>query len=99
MVSLANIKIYANKKDLIVDTDMVVDKKKILLNHVPVFQKLMDKVKYEYTLQDLLDTEFMMIINFIEDDNPSFETTLQNIQGKTRFCKFYESDDGRLIVF
>lgn len=99
MISLVNIKIYANKKDLIVDTEMIIDRHKLLLNHVPVFQALMETKKYEYDLQDLLETEFMMIINFIDEDNPSFDTSIQNIQGKTRLCKFYETKDCNLVVY
>ena len=99
MVSLTNIKIYANKKDLIIDTDMIVDRNKLLLNHVPTFKTLMDRVKYEYTLQDLLETEFIMVINFIDEDNPSFNTTMQNLQAKTRLCKFYQCEDGNLAVY
>ena len=99
MISLVNIKIYANKKDLIVDTEMIIDRHKLLLNHVPVFQALMETKKYEYDLQDLLETEFMMIINFIDEDNPSFDTSMQKIQGKTRHFKFYETKDCNLVVY
>ena len=99
MVSLTNIKIYANRKDLIIDTEMVIDRYKILLNHVPVFEALMERVKYEYTLQDLLETEFIMIINFIDDENPSFVTSVQNMKGNSRVCKFYETENGKLVVY
>ena len=97
MIVLANIKIYENKKELVMDTEMFVDKTDVLMRYTSVFTKLMERKRHEYDLNDLLTKEFYMIINFI-DDNPSFETCQEFKNGILRHCKFHEID-GEIYVF
>ena len=86
MISLANIKIYANYEDLIIDTEMIMDIGKALYDRVSIFKLLIDKIKYEYTPDDLLKTEFHMIINFADIYDESW--VFNNIRNLSSVYKF-----------
>lgn len=86
MISLANIKIYANYEDLIIDTEMIIDIRKVFWDRILIFKLLMDKIKYEYTPNDLLETEFHMIIDFNDIYNESW--MINNIRNISSVYKF-----------